>query len=257
MSLQHFLLHASTGNFWQVHDPVAWCLEHAHEPLLERARAGLTLSAGDADRIIRLVARRCGLHFIELCPGNVTIHHWVKLADVRPFFKRHGLAHKDVKVILREQKRDYFIVTSGEEFLYGLPLRLTFPVEQYRAKHDDREIEQPDDGHLALGSWSSFSWDGWKPRGVPWAALKVIWRRERPPACLNCDGPTLTFAFGWRSSMLNRYPLVLRLCLPCRRYYEDADVWEMDEWLVANLDERTLPRFERRWIGLVPWHPAP
>jgi hypothetical protein len=259
MSIQHFLLHPASGDFWHVDDPVAWCLENALQPLLERASDRLlTLSTHDADRITTVVSRRTGIHFIELRPDQATVHYWVRLADLRPFSKKHGLALKSVKVFLREQKHGVIVLTNGaDEFMYGLPLRLAFPVEIYRAKHDHREIEEPDDGDLAPGSWSSYSWDGSDARTIPWAALKSIWRRERPPVCLNCDGPTLTFGFGWRSSMLNKYPLVLRLCLSCRCYFENADLWEMDAWLKANLDERTLPRFERRWNGLHPWLPTP
>ena len=55
----HFI-HSGTLNHWPVLDPVQWCLEHAHEPILARAAEGLSkLTTNDGDRIIRLVVRRC------------------------------------------------------------------------------------------------------------------------------------------------------------------------------------------------------
>jgi hypothetical protein len=52
---RYFFLHASSGDSWEAPDPIPWCLEDPHEPILERGREGLL------DRIIRLVTRRCNL----------------------------------------------------------------------------------------------------------------------------------------------------------------------------------------------------
>ena len=87
-------------------EPVAWCLEHAQEPILERATVGLSkLTPADDQRIVRLVVRRCRLNLIELHPGQVVVHHWGQQgrADLRPFFKQHGLARKGVQVALIER----------------------------------------------------------------------------------------------------------------------------------------------------------
>ena len=68
-----WFLHAPTGESWAVDDPVAWSLENAGQPVLERARERLvTLDAADPRRVIRLVVRRCRLNLIEVRPERVT-----------------------------------------------------------------------------------------------------------------------------------------------------------------------------------------
>ena len=69
---QFWFLHSATWEAWTVDDPVAWSLDHARQPILERARERLvTQDAADPQRVIRLVVRRCGLNLIELRPGRV------------------------------------------------------------------------------------------------------------------------------------------------------------------------------------------
>src|SRR5947209_15844694 len=49
-----WFLHTPTGESWAVDDPVAWSLENAGQPILERARERLvTLDAADPQRLIR------------------------------------------------------------------------------------------------------------------------------------------------------------------------------------------------------------
>jgi hypothetical protein len=86
----YWFVHADDGDIWPVADPVAWSLEHARHPVLERAAKGLlNLTAMDGDRIIRLVVRRARLNLVEVCPGRLVVHHWGRqgLADLRPWFK--------------------------------------------------------------------------------------------------------------------------------------------------------------------------
>ena len=140
-------------------DPVAWALEHAREPILERARDRLlTLDAADPERVIRVVVRRCRLNLLELRPGRVVVHHWGQQGqgDLRPFFKQHGLARKCVQVALIDRKREVITVQPGDDFLYGGRLPPDFPVDLYRRKWQRRGREEPDDGTAAPGSWSSF-----------------------------------------------------------------------------------------------------
>ena len=67
----HFI-HVDTLNSWPVTDPVAWCLENADQPILERASERLVkLTPEDAVRIIRPVVRRCSLNLLEIHPGQV------------------------------------------------------------------------------------------------------------------------------------------------------------------------------------------
>jgi hypothetical protein len=117
-----WFLHAPTGESWAVEDPVAWSLENAGQPALERACERLvTLNAADTHRVIRLVVRRCRLNLIELQPARVVIHHWGQQgqADVRPFFKKHSLAKQGVEVFLIDRKREAVTAWPGDDFLYG------------------------------------------------------------------------------------------------------------------------------------------
>lgn len=56
--MSFWFLHTPTGESWPVDDPVAWALENARQPILERAREGLLkLTPSDDQHIIRLVVR--------------------------------------------------------------------------------------------------------------------------------------------------------------------------------------------------------
>jgi hypothetical protein len=104
-----WFLPAPTGKSWAVDNPVVWSLEHAHEPILERARERLvTLDAADPQRIIRVVVRRCALNLLELRPAQVVVHHWGQQGkgDLRPFIKQHGPARKSDQVALIDRKRE-------------------------------------------------------------------------------------------------------------------------------------------------------
>src|SRR4051812_37178704 len=71
-----WFLHVGTGESWPVDDPIAWSLDNAHQPILERARERLVTLDADPQRVIRLVVRRCRLNLLELRPGRVAVHHW-------------------------------------------------------------------------------------------------------------------------------------------------------------------------------------
>lgn len=116
----HFV-HADTLNSWPVADPVQWSLQSVKEPILQRAAEGLAkLTADDGDRIIRLVIRRCRLNLFEVRPGQVVVHHWSsQRADLRPFFKQHGLARPQVEVVLRERKKEVVTTQRGVDFMFG------------------------------------------------------------------------------------------------------------------------------------------
>ena len=107
----HFI-HVDTLNSWSVAEPVRWALENADQPILERASERLAkLTPNDGDRIIRLVVRRCRLNLVEVQSKQVVVHHWgQKRAEHRPFFKTHGLARKEIEVVLRDRKKE--VVTT-------------------------------------------------------------------------------------------------------------------------------------------------
>ena len=82
-----WFLHSPTGKSWPVDDPVAWSLENARQPILERARERLvTLDGTDPQRVIRVVVRRCKLNLLEIHRGRVVVHHWGQQGqgDLRP-----------------------------------------------------------------------------------------------------------------------------------------------------------------------------
>ena len=113
----HFI-HTDTLDSWSIPNPAQWCLDHKHDPILERAIDGLcSLSINDSDRIIRLVVRRCGLNLIQVQPNQVKVHHWPQqLADLRPFFKNHGLTSPDVQVTLLDRKKETTTHKTWESF---------------------------------------------------------------------------------------------------------------------------------------------
>ena len=114
----HFL-HVDSYKDWPVADPVLWSLENAHEPILARAAEGLSkLTECDGDRIVRLVVRRCSLNLLELQPGSVVVDHWGShRADLRNFFKTHGLARPEIEVVLRDRKKETVTTLTGDSFL--------------------------------------------------------------------------------------------------------------------------------------------
>jgi hypothetical protein len=246
-----WFLHAPTGESWAVDDPVAWLLENARQPILERARERLvTLDAADPQRVIRLVVRRCGLNLLELRPGRVVVLHWglQGRADLRPFFKQHGLARKGVKIALLDRKRESRTHQHGDDFLFGERLPLFWPWKAYWRKCQRRGVEEPDDWTAAPYSWSGYGWEGVEPGGIPWAALKSGWRRTSGLLCLNCDQPTLlvNFGFPW-SGMFNRRPFFINVCGRCRRLFEDQSVTDVPGWMVANLDAGVWPDYDMVW----------
>jgi hypothetical protein len=252
-----WFLHAPTGQAWAVDDPVAWALEHARRSVLERARARLvTLDAADPQRAIRLVVRRCKLNLLELRPGRVVVHHWGQqgIADLRPFFKQHGLAREGVQVALIDRKRELTTVQTGADFLFGERLAESFPVGVYLEKWRRRATEEPDDWTPAPCSDSNYRWEGVEQRRVPWRVLKSAWRHEDALPCPNCDRPTLLTAFGYFAcGFYKRAPAVVRICPLCRSQFVDHSPWDGPEWLRANLDGPLLPSADLLFGHPVKW----
>jgi hypothetical protein len=224
-----WFLHTATGEAWAVDDPVSWALANARQPILERARDRLvTLDAADPQRVLRLVVRRCRLNLLELRPGRVVVHHWGQQgqANLRPFFKQHGLATKGVKVALLDRKRETTTVQAGNAFLYGERLAEGFPLRVYEEKWRRRATEEPDDWTPAPCSRSNYCWEGVEQGRVPWRVLKSAWRHEDAPPCQNCDRPTLLSAFGhFACGFYKRGPTVVRVCPLCGSRFEDHSPW--------------------------------
>jgi hypothetical protein len=259
-----WFIHAETGESWTVTDPVAWSLANAGQPLLERASAGLRkLTPADSQRIVRLVVRRCGLNLIELHPGRVVVHHWGQQqgrADLRPFFKYHGLARESVKVALLDRKRETTTFQTGADFLYGERLPEEFPLRAFQKKWRRRATDEPDDWTPAPHGWSNYCWEGVEPRCIPWGVLKCLWRNENAPLCKNCDKPTLVITFGFFvGGFYKLEPKVVRMCPLCKSRFEAGSSWGGPAWMVANLDEPLLPTAEIKFGHPVkytlPWTP--
>ena len=250
-SRSFWFLHTPTGESWAVDDPVAWSLANAQQPILERGRKRLvTLDAADPQRVIRLVTRRCKLNLIEVFPGRAVVHYWGQdgQGDLRPLFKQHCLARKEVEVVLIDRKRERSTQQHGDEFLYGTALAATFPLDLYLGKWRRRDIEEADDGQAAPQTWSGFGWEGIEPNRIPWSALKSAWRRTTTPLCPNCDQPTVlsNFGFPW-VGMFNRYPRILYVCRECLRLFKDDSVTDVWQWMGANLDAKVRPDYDMIW----------
>ena len=255
-----FFIHADSCNSWPVADPVSWSLEHARQPVLERAAEGLRkLTPSDGDRIVRLVVRRCRLNLIELRPENVAVQHWGTqgLADLRPFFKSHWLARQEIGVVLRDRKKETFITQHGDDFLFGDRIAADFPLKLFQSKWGRRFEREADDCSAAPGTSSGFAWDGLEENRILWAALKSAWRRATPGTCLNCDGPTILTNFGLRPvSMFNRSPNFVSVCGACRRSFRDEGVKDVTIWLTTNLDAEVRPDAEMVWGRRAKWDRA-
>ncbi len=148
------------------------------------------LDSSDPHRVIRLVTRRCQLNLVEIQGRRVVVHFWGQQGqgDLRPFFKKHGLARKGVQVTLVERKREVSKIQSGDEFLYGDRL---FPfwalkvcgVDAYRKKWERRFVEESNDWRAAPWSTSNYCWEGVEKRQIPWRVLKSAWCHEAAPLC--------------------------------------------------------------------------
>lgn len=245
----HFL-QIDSQHSWPVADPVAWVFENQGQPILERAAEGLAkLTANDGDRIIRLIVRRCRLNLIELHPGQVVVHRWSQQqADLRPFFKQHGLARPEFEVVLRDRKKEISTTKPGDDFLFGDRLAADFPLDLFQTKWTNRFTKEADDWQAAPSTNSCFAWADLEDNRIPWAALKSAWRRAAPLICENCDTPTLLVNFGqpW-TSMFNRTPRFIHACSQCRRAFEDETAKCVGQWIERNLDAEVRPGFEMVW----------
>jgi hypothetical protein len=245
-----FFIHADSCTSWAVADPVQWSLEHAQEPILERASEGLLkLTVADSKRIVRLVVRRCPLNLLELHPGRVVVHHWSQhRVDLRAFFKSHGLARREIEVVLRDRKKEVATIQTGDDFFFGDRLNADFPLELFQSKWEKRFSQEGDDWIAAPGTWSGFAWEGIESNLIPWAALKSAWRRSAGSPCMNCDGPTILTNFGnpW-SGMFHRSPRFIPVCGKCRRSFRDDSIKDVGEWIEGNLDEGVRPSHKMIW----------
>ncbi len=253
-----WFLHADTQACWPVADPVRWSLDHAHEPILERATEGLRkLTPDDGDRIIRLVVRRCHLNLLELHADQVVVHHWAShRADLRAFFETHRLARPEVEVVLRDRKKEIVTTQHGDDFLFGYRLAAEFPLDLYLSKWASRFNLQPDDWTPAPGTRSGYAWEGVEDNRIPWAALKSAWRQAAPMICQNCDTPTILTNFGkpW-TGMFNRSPKFVHVCGACHRSFRDETVKDVAGWMEANLEVEVRPGYEMVWDRRVKLEP--
>lgn len=251
----HFI-HADSCKHWPVTDPVQWSLESADQPILVRAAEGLSkLTTSDGDRIIRLVVRRCSLNLLEVRERQVVVDHWGShRADLKPFFKTHGLTRPEIEVVLRDRRKETITTLTGDSFLYGVPLASNFDLELFQIKRERRFEEEADDWQAAPGTRSGFAWDGLPDGAVPWAAMKSAWRRSAPGSCLNCSEETFWTNFGLRQvGVFNRVGFVEQVCGACRRSFRDETLKDVAGWIVANLDEGVRPDAGLVWGKRVKW----
>jgi hypothetical protein len=246
----HFI-HVDSCKHWPVADPVRWSLENAHEPILERAAEGLSnLTVNNGDRIIRLVVRRCSLNLVEVQRNQVDVQFWGQqgLADLKPFFKSHGVARPEIEVLLKDRKNETVTTLTGNDILYGVSLTSDFDLELFLSKWDRRFSNEADDWQAAPGTSSGFTWDGLDDGSIPWAALKGAWRRSAPGVCQNCDGETLLVNFGLRQiGMFNRSSFFDSVCGTCRRSLRDESEKDVRVWMQARFDDDVQPGFEMVW----------
>ena len=198
---------------------------------------------------MRLVTRRCSLNLLEVHGNRVQVQFWGTngQADLKPFFKTHGLTHQEIVVELRDRKKETITTLTGDSFLYGVQIASDFPLELFQQKWTSRFENEPDDRQAAPGTAAGFAWDGIDDGFIPWAAFKSVWRRGGGVVCQNCSGPTLLVNFGLRQvGLFNRASCFEYVCGTCRRSFRDS-VEDVPGWIVANLDEDVLPDAELVW----------
>ena len=248
-----WFLDARSGELWPVDDPVRWCLANDHLLFARAKDRLLTLTGDEQDRIIRVVVRRCGLHWIAFGAGALVVHFWSTLADLKPFCRRFDLARPDVRVALVERKHEVVTITTGAEFLYGTALADTFPVERYRQKWLRRYCVEADDGQSASHSPTNYLWKGCEPGLVPWRALKSLGETRH----LLFAG---TAAAHGRSAvrvvpglLVQGTPRIIHGCCACRRYIVDSTQIDLTTWLWKHLDPQHRPTHHRAWRNATPW----
>lgn len=245
-----FFIHADSCTAWPIADPVEWSVQNAHEPILARAAEGLNkLTHNDGDRVIPLVLRRCSLNLLEIQGNRVLVQFWGTngQADLKPFFKSHGLARPEIKVVLRDHKKETVITLTGDSFLYGVPIASDFDLELFQSKWERRFENEADDLEAAPNTSFGFAWDGLPDGSISWAAVKSAWRRSGSGVCQNCSGETLLTNFGLRHvGVFNRCGFVEPVCGTCRRSFRDETV-DVKAWMATNLDAEVWPGFEMVW----------
>lgn len=247
---RHWFIHAATGTTFHVANPISWCLTHSRdEAILAPARDRLvTLGPAEADRIVRLAVRRCRLNLLDVRAERVLVHFWGPegRADLRPFFKAHGLARPGVEVVLLRRKDEFVSLCRGDDFLFGEPSP-GFAWGAYQEKWDRRNEQESDDWTPAPAGLTNFSWVGMPGPSIPWAVLKSVWVREQAPTCPNCEVPQVTLRFWWRRRVwvgtLNS--ALTRGCFACRRVFVEDFSGDLLEWLVTTLDRGLWPTHHR------------
>lgn len=266
---QFWFIEATTGAAWQVTDPSSWCLEHAREPILAPARDRLlVLSNADADRIVRLVVRRCRLNLVEVQTARVVVHFWSRggLAQLRPLFKQLSLARPSIEVFCIDRKREAAVVCPAIDFLFGNAPSPAFSWPAYFEKWRKSALAEPDDWRAAPDSSTNFSWEGVQDERIPWAVLKRAWGREAAAFCLNCDTPLFLTGFWFVRS---KSDVIWRACFRCHRQFEDRSLFVL-RWMVRHLEPDLWPASHHQLraathgvlqqvaeMGLPPEKPAP
>ena len=185
------------------------------------------------------------------------VDHWrSQRADLKPFFKSHGLACPEVQVVLKDRKKETVNRLTGDSFLYGVQIASDLDLELFKNKLAKRFEQEADDWQAAPYTSSGFAWDGLEDGFIPWAAMKSAWRRSGPGVCQNCDGETLLVNFGLRQvGVFNRSPNIVRVCVPCRRTFVDDSIKDVRAWIVANIDAEAWPTHEMVWGKRLKWEP--
>lgn len=248
LSPRSFFVFPTSGRWFEVDDPVRWCLANAGSEVLARARARLLFpeATDDPKRVIAVVLRRCGLALAQLLrPDYAVVRYWTeeRRPDLRPWLKAHRLASADTEVTLVRVKSNTITVTRGDEYLYGTRLGGSFPLGEYKSRWERR-------GKWEMGGVApvpvTYCWAGHPDSRIPWAVLDHLWRRDELRLCPNCDVPLILYRFDYvRCGLTSFVGVENRACPACRRQFEDRP----DQWHCPAM--KSLPPELRpsRWTG--------
>jgi hypothetical protein len=156
-------------------------------------------------------------------------------ADLRPFFKAHGLARPGVEVVLLRRKDEFVSLYRGDDFLFG-ELSPGFAWGAYQEKWDRRNEQESDDWTPAPAGLTNFSWAGMPAPFIPWNVLKWVWLLEQGPACPNCETPQVMLRFWWRRRVWvgGLDSTLTRGCFACRRVFIEGFAGNLLEWIVKT-----------------------
>jgi hypothetical protein len=101
------------------------------------------------------------------------------LADLKPFFKTHGLARPEIEVVLRDRKKETVSTLTGDSFLYGVLLASDFDLKLFQSKWERRFVNESDDWQATQAGCDGERYNSLMP---------ILVKSRKPPALSRQSG---------------------------------------------------------------------